>query len=328
MPIWPGFGPVRKVYAVDGSRADEPEYWDSLSSGTDLAAYVERTRQDSSAGLRELTSLMPPKGRVLEAGCGGGGKLALLAAEGYDVYGLDFALGALTELVRQVPTIRAVGGDLAHMPFAPGSFDCVLSFGTLEHFEDGPQRPLAEHRRILRTGGTLVIVMPRISGLKQWNDWLALGLRRRSSYMSGRGRVVRRVDTPARDDADVGSFVQYEFSRRWFVRYLREAGFTPRSARSNTNSVGIGESRLARRVSAHNSAVRDRSPARAGQPSATSPGTNGAATRSSGPLPRRIAGTAKSIVLGERAEAAWQRPLVRLTQAGLGHLDMIVATAN
>jgi SAM-dependent methyltransferase len=328
MPIGPGFGPVRKVYAVDGSRADEPEYWDDVSSGTDIATYVAREQHERPGGIRELTALMPPKGRVLEAGCGGGGKLALLAAEGFDAYGLDFALGMLTDMVRQLPTIRAVGADLACMPFAPGSFDCVLSFGTLEHFEDGPQGPLAEHRRILRTGGTLIIIMPRISALKQWNDWLSIGLRRRSSYLSGRGRVVRRVAAPAREDVDVGSFVQYEFSRRWFLRYLREAGFTPVKASSNGNAVGIGESRLARRLSAHNHTARDRTTPETTAAPLPAAATNGGTSRPPASLPRRAVGAAKEIVLGEHADAPWQRPLVRLSQAGLGHLDLVVATAN
>ncbi len=229
-----------------------------------------------------------------------------MAAEGFDVYGLDFALGVLANLVRQVPTIRAVGGDLAHLPFADASFECILSLGTLEHFEDGPQRALAEHRRIMRTGGTLIIVMPRISALKQWNDFVALGLGRRSSYTSGRGRIVRRIASPTcDDDAAVGSFVQYEFSRRWFLRYLREAGFTPVEASSNGNRVGIGESRLVRRVAARNSAARAGSTAvRPVEPDAPYPraGRNGGPSRSSGSIPRRVVGTAKSIVIGERAD--------------------------
>jgi SAM-dependent methyltransferase len=334
MPSWPGFGPVRKVYAVDGSGAEEPEYWEDQWDAVDVPAVVERQQRERPEMLREFAARIPRGGRVLEAGCGSGVKLAHLAGDGFDVYGVDFAVGALANLVRQVHSVRAAGGDLAALPFADGSFECVLSLGTLEHFEDGPQRALAEHRRILREGGTLVIVMPRISGLKQWKDWWAIGVARRDAYLSGRGRLVRRLPEPAREDDPVGAFVQYEFSRRWFLRYLRDAGFTPVSVHASGNKAGIGESRLVQRLAAKGTAAKAQAAAarRARpEPAPVAPAarTNGRATRPRrGSLPKRIADGAKAVAIGEQASARWQEPLVRLFQSGLAHADLVVATAG
>jgi SAM-dependent methyltransferase len=340
MALWPGIGPVRKVYAVDGAGAEEPEYWEEQWGGVDVAAAVERQRRVRPEALQEFADRIPRGGRVLEAGCGSGVKLAHLAADGFDVYGVDFAVGALANLVRQVPSVRAAGGDLAHLPFADGAFECVLSLGTLEHFEDGPQRALLEHRRILRTGGTLIIVMPRISGLKQWKDWWALAPRRRPSYLSGRGRVVARIAEPVRDEAPEGSFVQYEFSRRWFLRYLRDAGFTPVRVTSSGNKAGIGESRIVRHFASGGRAAPvtadvDAEPAaRPARPAAETTGATAAATMSgegpngSRPLPRRVLGAAKGVVIQERASAPWQEPLVRLSQAWLAHVDLVIARAD
>jgi SAM-dependent methyltransferase len=321
-----GLPSVRKVFHESGSVASDPGYWEDQWAAVDVPRALRRLRPETSIVLRELMARVPRSGRVLEAGCGSGVILAYLAGQGCDVYGLDFAVLALQALGRQVPSARVVGGDLARLPFPDGSFDCVISLGTLEHFEEGPELALAEHRRILRDGGTLLIFMPRLSLLKRWNDWRALRLGRTDAYLSARRRIVTRVTRPAMSGTQTGSFIQYEFPRRVFLAYLRAADFTPVAAFPTGNDVGIGESRLARRISSGRHPIDD-----AGGPvveadlglDVDGASSSTAFTPTPGPL-----GRLKAAVIAEQSDGLWAAPVVRFARTLLGHVDFVVATAG
>jgi len=46
------------------------------------------------------------------------------------------------------------------MSFPNDYFDAVVSYGVFEHFEDGAEKALHEHLRVLKPGGNLVITLP------------------------------------------------------------------------------------------------------------------------------------------------------------------------
>ena len=73
--------------------------------------------------------------------------------------GLDFAWKPLRLGAEAIPGVRRVQGDGCHLPLRSGSVDRVLSFGSVEHFPD-VALGLREVRRVLRTDGTAVIVVP------------------------------------------------------------------------------------------------------------------------------------------------------------------------
>lgn len=105
----------------------------------------------------------PPRGTVLEVGCGEGGNLANLAAavrsDARLVVGMDLFERKVAFGQRQVATARFVCGDALALPFKDGSFDAVLCRDLLHHLEDrGPA--IAELRRICKPGGDLWILEP------------------------------------------------------------------------------------------------------------------------------------------------------------------------
>ncbi|MEX1021614.1 MAG: class I SAM-dependent methyltransferase [Dehalococcoidia bacterium] len=97
---------------------------------------------------------------VLDAGCGTGNYLPHLRAampEGARLVGFDFSPIMLREASRHA-VAAPVRGDVQRLPFAAAAFDVVLSAHMLYHVPD-IRAAVREFRRVLRPGGTLVLVI-------------------------------------------------------------------------------------------------------------------------------------------------------------------------
>jgi len=100
-------------------------------------------------------------GRVLDAGCGGGGMPLSLAEEARAVVGIDpfnrFG-DAAVRLARErgVSNLHFALADGMALPFPAGIFDLVLSHAVIEHVADAP-RYLRECARVLAPGGRLYL---------------------------------------------------------------------------------------------------------------------------------------------------------------------------
>ncbi|MEZ4470789.1 MAG: class I SAM-dependent methyltransferase [bacterium] len=108
--------------------------------------------------------------RVLDAGCGAGGFLAGLRHEtGAQVRGVDFnpECQAFAAEVYRLPVDT---GELKAQAYPDAAFDLVTTWHCLEHTYD-PAAELAEHLRITRPGGFLVVEVPTPSPLA----WLFRG---------------------------------------------------------------------------------------------------------------------------------------------------------
>jgi SAM-dependent methyltransferase len=104
-----------------------------------------------------------PGRRVLDVGCRTGA-LTRAYADGNEVVGVDVDREALAEAAKL--GIETHWADAEHpLPFADESFDAVVLGEVLEHLRD-PARLVAEARRVLRPGGTLVGSVPNSFRLK------------------------------------------------------------------------------------------------------------------------------------------------------------------
>jgi SAM-dependent methyltransferase len=98
---------------------------------------------------------------VLDAACGEGYGAAWLAHAARSVTGLDIDVPTLEAARARYgrPGLSFEAGSVTAMPFADASFDCVVSFETLEHLAE-QREMMAEMRRVLKPDGFLVISTP------------------------------------------------------------------------------------------------------------------------------------------------------------------------
>ena len=100
-------------------------------------------------------------GRVLDAGCGGGGTAVSLAEESSFAVGLDLEArfrdaGTRLAADKGVRNVAFVQGDGTRLPFASGAFDLVFSHSVIEHVTSAVEY-LRECHRVLRPGGVLYL---------------------------------------------------------------------------------------------------------------------------------------------------------------------------
>ncbi|HEY2433710.1 MAG TPA: class I SAM-dependent methyltransferase [Vicinamibacterales bacterium] len=154
-------------------------------------------------------------GRVLDAGCGGGGMPLSLAEEARQVVGIDpinrFGdAGVRLARERERGNLRFALADGMALPFATGVFDLVLSHAVIEHVADAP-RYLRECARVLAPGGRVYLST--------------------SPYLSFAGAHLPRLKLPVPLHLIVGRRLAF----RAFVRLARHAPWLLREP-ANENS--------------------------------------------------------------------------------------------
>lgn len=103
---------------------------------------------------------LPPRARVLDAGCGSGESSVYLAEHlGWQVTAADgdaFALALARDKAKHPGlTLETVQTDLLDLPFGDATFDGVFSQGTFEMFGEARLQAAREWARVLRPGGVL-----------------------------------------------------------------------------------------------------------------------------------------------------------------------------
>ncbi len=141
----------------ESTREAWEDIWDEASVEVELQTLVyPRARK----AIETYTRHLPREDFILEAGCGLSSVVIHLRRCGFQVIGLDYALNALRKARAYEPALPLQAGDVHALPYAAGSLGAYLSFGVLEHFEQGMQPALREAARVLKPGGILVLTIP------------------------------------------------------------------------------------------------------------------------------------------------------------------------
>ena len=110
---------------------------------------------------------LPPRARILDAGCGSGRNMVDLARYG-EVTGVELSEPS-AEVARGRHVGEVVEGSVMEMPFPPDSFDLALCLDVIEHLEDD-RGALRELRRVLAPGGALLVTVPAYQWLWSGHD--------------------------------------------------------------------------------------------------------------------------------------------------------------
>jgi SAM-dependent methyltransferase len=121
--------------------------------------------------------------RLLDAGCGTGMNLLVLAALGRAV-GVDLAPQALAFCRER--GVRAVRASLLALPFPDAAFDAVTSFDVLYHaWVTDDRAAVEEMARVVRPGGVVLVRVPALRAL-----WGAHDVEVQSRHRYTRGELV------------------------------------------------------------------------------------------------------------------------------------------
>jgi SAM-dependent methyltransferase len=147
-----GYHARRYGYQVEGAGA--------ATAIAGLLAYLHPPRRaDLDASALYLDAV--PDGRLLEVGCGAGKTLAYLQSLGWRAVGTDLDGEAVA--VAASLGVDARHGALEALAFPANNFDAVVVKHVIEHLPD-PRATLREIRRILKPGGTLIVLTPNAAG--------------------------------------------------------------------------------------------------------------------------------------------------------------------
>jgi SAM-dependent methyltransferase len=181
-----------------------------LSSGPDRARRQARM-------LTEVLRGFAGPAVIVDVGCGDGSALAVAAGQNpaHRFAGIDWSCDALRRASALGLTVLRAGVTAPGLPVADGAADVVIMSELIEHLVD-PDGAVAEVRRVLRPGGSLLLSTPNLAA---WYNrgLLAVGIQPIFSEVSLRGVFGR----PGRV---VAGHLRL-FTRRALTEFLTASGF-------------------------------------------------------------------------------------------------------
>lgn len=146
---------LRAPLTSDGTRARTAESFGHLWTQSVPGAEVYDPAAYHFTVMEKSLALAPPRGLVLDAGCGDGIDLAATASrDNVEVIGVELSDGGSQTSyarTRDLPRAHVVQADLCRLPFAEETFDFAYSYGVLHHL-GAPERGLREIVRAVKPG--------------------------------------------------------------------------------------------------------------------------------------------------------------------------------
>ncbi len=154
----------------------QPHEYETLRSVEDSHWWYQVLRR---LVLQSVAGHLPVQARVLDAGCGTGGMLAMLKKQHPQLqeHGIDMAKAGVLQC-RERGLLNVQLGDVAALPYAAETFDAVLCLDVLYHKQVREAEALSELYRVLKPGGLLVINLPAFDCLRGRHDDAVCGARR------------------------------------------------------------------------------------------------------------------------------------------------------
>lgn len=199
-------------------RADYFERWGVGTSEERMARVRVMKEATYRAFLARVLAQRPRGGRLLDVGCAFGFLLGVAGELGFDAYGLDPNVDAVSVARREFGD-RVQAGMLSPEAFPGLGFDVLTLIDVLEHVPD-PRALLDAAAGVLRPGGVLAAVLPNAASFvrrllgRRWPHyapehlyhWTPAALRR---FLSENGWRVLALETGVRKTYTAGYLRAY-----------------------------------------------------------------------------------------------------------------------
>lgn len=199
---------------------DTSEDWGTYWSQTSISKELDIVKTDGLQPIFE--KYLDKQGIHVEAGCGLGKWVIDLMRKGYKVVGLDTYIPGLFTLKDFDSDMLLMGSDVANMGLLTNSIDTYISLGVVEHFEEGPQKPLAEAYRALKPGGLALIEVPYDSPLRQISR---LAYKFKVLVKSPARILVEGLGLRSKRQLPTMRFYEFRYRRDELEGFVKAAGF-------------------------------------------------------------------------------------------------------
>jgi SAM-dependent methyltransferase len=157
---------------MDELGSETRDRWDAVAESwiEDAPHTLWREHSDSvNLGLLERWLGAGPLGKVLKTDlfdeAFGQGLYGFLSERATEVVGVELSPRTIDAARARNPGMQATRADVRRLPFGDASFDAIVSNSTLDHLPTRAQilEALAELRRVMRPGGTLVLTLDNLA---------------------------------------------------------------------------------------------------------------------------------------------------------------------
>ena len=149
--------PEFRPHPVEWTPVKVERFWDYVATHQPAEFFSEKHARDIAD---RLVKASRPRS-VVDVGCGTGPLVAEFTRRGIAATGIKHSANALEAAQRRSPRATFHLGSIVAIPMADRSMDAATLIETVEHLDDDIlHAALAEARRVLRSGGTLLITTP------------------------------------------------------------------------------------------------------------------------------------------------------------------------
>ena len=188
----------------EGIRVSTPESWARNFASSKKLTSFKRLKLRIDRRYKLIQKYFKQGGKILDAGCGFGEWVSYLNAKQFVAAGLDYSETLINRLRNVYPATEWIYGTIEKIPVADATFDGLISWGVIEHNEEGPQAALSEFYRVLKPGGHAIVTVP-------FEDQLAV--------------TTSRLGWDTDAGAASREFYCYYMTENDLRHYMRECGF-------------------------------------------------------------------------------------------------------
>jgi len=156
---------MAKFHKTEWDEEKIKEFWELNELENELVSSKFLPPDFYASILKDVSSFMPPRGRVADIGAGTGTLCELLADSGFDTYGVDASEKGAAKLAEKFAALNkkvtVKTGLIYAIPFAADFFDCVFATEVLEHIlPEKLNAAVMEVKRALKPGGGFILTVP------------------------------------------------------------------------------------------------------------------------------------------------------------------------